>query len=237
MLSGAHYITRGNNNMDHDTVVRENMTERYLLAELTPKVRDEFEEHFFDCQECAADVRAGAAFVANGKSIWQEKEYEVVVPVPRPAPASRPWFNWLRPVFAVPALALLLAVVGIQAVTLQQFARRAKQPHILPVTTLNLQTAGSNSEPLVIRQGEGFFLNVIVPPEHHYPVYRFELRAPSGATESPEPAKESADGTYQISFPEAIRQSGIYKLTVHGVNDSSQDVEPMTSSFELQVQK
>jgi len=32
--------------MDHDIVVRDRMTEKYLLEELDPHVRGEFEEHF-----------------------------------------------------------------------------------------------------------------------------------------------------------------------------------------------
>ena len=31
--------------MDHDTVVRQKLTERYLLNELDPEARDNFEEH------------------------------------------------------------------------------------------------------------------------------------------------------------------------------------------------
>jgi len=41
--------------------------EKYLLEELTPELRDEFEEHFFDCQECALDVQATAAFMAAAR--------------------------------------------------------------------------------------------------------------------------------------------------------------------------
>jgi len=54
---------RGNLIMDHTAVVRDKMTERYLLNELDSDLRDQFEEHYFDCQECALDVSAGAQFV------------------------------------------------------------------------------------------------------------------------------------------------------------------------------
>ena len=57
--------------MDHDVVVRQKMTERYLLGELDPDARDEFEEHFFDCQECAQDVIAVAGFVDNARHVWR----------------------------------------------------------------------------------------------------------------------------------------------------------------------
>ena len=59
--------------MDHDVVVRQKLTERYLLDELDPPARDEFEEHFFDCKECALDVRAGALFVEQSKVVLAEK--------------------------------------------------------------------------------------------------------------------------------------------------------------------
>ena len=32
--------------------------EKYLLQELAGEERDQFEEHFFDCQECATDLGA-----------------------------------------------------------------------------------------------------------------------------------------------------------------------------------
>jgi len=46
--------------------------EKYLLDELDRKLRDEFEQHLFDCQECALDVLAGATFLALlGCCRWQ----------------------------------------------------------------------------------------------------------------------------------------------------------------------
>src|ERR1700675_2005714 len=67
--AGALFIrdyTRGHL-MDHDMVVRQKMTERYLLGELDSAARDEFEEHFFDCRDCALDVHAASLFVEQSK--------------------------------------------------------------------------------------------------------------------------------------------------------------------------
>ena len=49
--------------MDHTDATRLMATDQYLLNELAPEVRDEFEEHLFGCSECALDLRSGAAFV------------------------------------------------------------------------------------------------------------------------------------------------------------------------------
>ncbi len=51
--------------MDHSEAVTKKMAESYLLEELTPEQRDAFEEHYFDCPECAKDVKAAAMLVAN----------------------------------------------------------------------------------------------------------------------------------------------------------------------------
>ena len=53
--------------MNHSEAVEQMTSERYLLNELTPDARDAFEEHAFDCPECALDLRAGALFVHEAK--------------------------------------------------------------------------------------------------------------------------------------------------------------------------
>lgn len=49
--------------MSHDEAVRSFGVEKYLLEELSIESREEFEEHLFDCQECALDLRVGATFL------------------------------------------------------------------------------------------------------------------------------------------------------------------------------
>src|SRR4051812_2149287 len=51
--------------MNHDEAIQSMAAERYILDDLEPTDRDAFEEHFFDCTECTADVR-DAAKVAGG---------------------------------------------------------------------------------------------------------------------------------------------------------------------------
>src|SRR6202011_5724742 len=100
----AHYSIEGDRRMDHDEAVRTNVTERYLLDELDPELRDQFEEHLFDCQDCALDVRAAAMFVEQSKAILSERP--ATVPVMAPVPVSKAgWLAWLRPAFAVPVFA------------------------------------------------------------------------------------------------------------------------------------
>ena len=37
--------------MDHDTAIRIQAAERYILEEFPPEERAEFEEHFFECPD------------------------------------------------------------------------------------------------------------------------------------------------------------------------------------------
>ena len=49
--------------MEHQEAIRLGAVEKYLLGELPTPQRDEFEEHFFDCRECAAELRMTANFL------------------------------------------------------------------------------------------------------------------------------------------------------------------------------
>jgi hypothetical protein len=226
--------------MDHDKVVRGKMTEKYLLEELEPEVRDEFEEHFFECPECALDVRAGSEFVTHSKIVLAESAKPIAVraTVSVPSPLRRGWSAWLRPAFSLPLLALLLAGIGYQnLVVLPQLRQAATEPRVLPATAVNLLTYGANASPLVIRAGEDFLLNVIVPPDHRYASYKAELYGPAGKLEDSVRISASANDTWPIRFSGAGRQSGTYKLMVHGVTASGQNVEVGSSSFQLEIQK
>jgi len=83
--------------MDHGEALQMMAAERYLLDELTPEERDEFELHMFGCQECALDIRAGAAFIREAKTQLTEMEPKTSAAIPdRPAPAKpepkkKPW--------------------------------------------------------------------------------------------------------------------------------------------------
>jgi len=204
-------------------------SEKYLLDELAPEVREAFEEHLFGCHECAMDVRAGVVFLKHGK-----------IALARPPEAWKAadvgersgWWAWWRPALVIPAMAVLLLVIGYQNLVM----RARNQPQLLPATTVNLLTYGENAAPLVVHAKEGFLLNVIVPPGRRYPAYKMDLYNPAGGVESV-PISASGNDTWPIQIPGANLQSGTYKLTMHGLTASGEDVEVGSSSFQLQVQK
>jgi anti-sigma factor RsiW len=98
--------------MDHDLAVKSQACEKYLLGELSPDLRDAYEEHYFSCAECATQLRMAAELVGAGQHIFA-KTPELAAS----APAMREpggWSRWLRPAFAIPVMAGLLLIVGCQ---------------------------------------------------------------------------------------------------------------------------
>jgi hypothetical protein len=224
--------------MDHTDAVRMKATERYLLDELDPQTRDEFEGHLFDCQECALDVRAGAMFVEQSKVALAEvplsKDRRAVA-----TPAKPGWFAWLRPAFAVPAFALLLAVIGYQnLVEVPHLQMAATQPEALPYASLNISTRGTVPAQITIKPGESFNLFLSIPPDSAYSAYNLELHNPAGSLEwALKIPASSPDDTRSIHIPGAGLGEGTYTLAVTGITTSGQNTNLGNYPIEVKVQK
>jgi hypothetical protein len=228
--------------MDHDEAVRLKATERYLLEELDADQREEFEEHLFDCQECAVDVRAGAMFVEQSKAALAETPVSAPKPEPNKSSAGRSnegWFSWLRPVFAVPVMAVLLAVIGYQnfiQIPYQQQA--ANQMQALPHASINISTRGGSARQVMAHPGEDVVLLVSVPPDPTYSSYILELYNQAGRLQwSLTIPAASLDDFRTVKIPGAGLQQGTYKLAVSGINAAGQGSKLDSSTIELQIQK
>jgi len=226
--------------MDHDVVVRQKMTERYLLGELDPDARDEFEQHFFDCPDCALDVRAGSLFVEQSKVVLAKKSEAVSAgsPVPLPVVAKPGWFAWLRPAFAAPLMVLLLAVIGYQNLVTYPQLLAANRPHLLPWASVNVGTWGSGGPIISARPGQGFLLFVRIPPDGSYSHYVADLYDPAGKLEwSLTIPASSGQDQWPVQVPAANRAAGSYILVVRGVTAAEESKEVGRASFELQILK
>ncbi len=222
--------------MDHNEAVRQKATERYLLDELDPELRDQFEEHMFDCQDCALDVRAGAMLVEQSKLVLAESP--VAVKVPAPAAAKPGWFAWLRPAFAVPVLAMLLAVIGYQNfVTYPKLEAVANQPQVGPWASVNVSTRGAGTTPIKAGKDQGFGLIVNLPPQDGFASYAVDLYNPAGKLEWSAPLSgATAEDGRQIYIPGRNRLPGTYTLVVFGVTPAGERKEISRNSIDLQIQ-
>jgi hypothetical protein len=226
--------------MDHEEVVRSKMTERYLLGELDPDARDEFEGHFFDCPDCALDVRAGALFVEQSKVVLAEEAQSVSADMPVAAIPPKPgWFTWLRPAVAVSLMALLLAVIGYQnLVTYPRLQLALNSPRVLPWASVNVGTWGSGGPLISARPGQGFLLFVRIPPDGGYSHYVADLYHPGGKLEwSLTIPASSGQDQWPVQVPGVNRAAGSYILIVRGVTAAGESKEVGRASFELQVLK
>ena len=226
--------------MDHTAVVRDKMTERYLLNELESEMRDEFEEHYFDCPECALDVRAAHQFVQESKVVLAEEAEPVLVrATPRPEPVRPGWFAWLRPAFAAPALALLLAVAGYQnLVTYPKLQSELRRPQILPAVSVNVGTWAGGGTPTSIPEGQGLLLFVRIPPDGAYARYAAELYNPAGKLQGSFAMVPTAgQDQWSVTVPKIDREAGTYTMAVHGVTAGGETKDLGKTPFQLQIQR
>jgi hypothetical protein len=212
----------GGRPMDHSEALQLMATERYLLGELSPTMREAFEEHFFACQECALDVRAAAALIDEAKP-----QLAAPVPVPAMAPVKpvtprRPWFSWWKPAFAVPAFAALLLVIGYQNfATIPSLRSAAREPRLAPWATLHAGTRDGAPLPVIADRKSGAVLLVDVPDPAAYASFAFALQDPQGkqfwTQTSQASAAENGQPTLSLLIPGMGLQQGSYTLTITGI--------------------
>ena len=222
--------------MDHNEAVRLKAAERYLLRELDPDQLEQFEQHFFDCQECAVDVRAAAMLVEQSKAILSETAN--AVPVEVPPPVRNPWLAWLRPVFAVPAMALLLAVIGYQSLVLYPGVEQAaSEPYLLPSASINVATRSGTVPVVHSKPGEPFVLLLNLPAENRFSSYIADLYDPAGHIKWSIPiSAETANDTVPMRVP-GRREPGVYTLAIRGIPQAGGNPSEIgRQPFELRLQ-
>jgi hypothetical protein len=208
--------------MDHQEATRLMAVEKYLLKELPPELRDEFEEHYFDCPECAADLAATEAFLSAAKA-------ELAAPPPSrvsTASTKKSPFEFLwRPAFALPVFALLLLIIAYQNVAV--YPRLASQVAQLraPQILSSLSLVGGNSRggeipSVTLRRLQSFVLSLDIPTQERFSSYTCLLVSPSGSTDFRiQVSAQQARDTVSISVPAGDWKAGTYNLIVQGSTD------------------
>jgi len=213
--------------MDHQEAIRIKAAEQYLLGELPATIRDQFEEHFMTCGECATDLRIGAAFVANTKEVLREAS---IVEPRTPALRQRPsWVSALfRPSIAAPAFVVLLAIVAYQGFVtvprLRSSLSQAKTPSAVAAFSLLAgNSRGEASVPVSIPHDQPFGLYVDIPPQPAFPLYTLAVETAGGASEFslPVPAAQ-ARSTVEVFVPAGRLEAGDYEMVIRG-EQSQQD--------------
>ncbi|MFY9732175.1 MAG: hypothetical protein WB723_05215 [Candidatus Acidiferrales bacterium] len=210
--------------MNHDEAIRLKAAEKYLLGELSVELRDQYEDHYFGCAECAQDVRTGAVFIDNARDVLIPPSVTELGAKHQSARSGGWWVTLLRPAFAVPALALLLLVAGYQnAVTIPHLKSALSQsdtPQTLPSYSLIAENSrGGAPLAITVPAGKPFSFFVDIPPNAGYASYVCEFQTDSGTPElSLNVSGDEAKRTVQLLIPAGRLASGKHVLVVRGLD-------------------
>jgi len=230
--------------MNHQEALQEMAVERYLLGELSGAPLDSFEEHLFECSECAMEVKIGGTFIHAVRT-------EVSVPRRVAAPrveSARRWTSWFTsPWILAPALAACLLILAFQTFVLQPRMKlevaRAQAPAVLnPLILANAGPRGDSIPEVVAPEHGSFVVSLDVPATGGYSSYRCSLYAPDGSplwqtTVSPEQARDAL----LISLPADKTREGLNTFLIQGLRtrgSSSDTLEDLAKyRFRITIQK
>jgi hypothetical protein len=195
--------------MDHNEAIRNMNAERYLLGELTADERDQFEEHYFGCPECAEHVNTGALFVDNARSELREKANHVLAMKPKPAPV------W-RTALPIAAAVMFASITVYQSALVIPRLERAAEFQVLP--SISLQSASSRAEVMKeheIPLAEPFGIYVDIPAVRPGETYTVSVLDESGNTRLKTDVQgEAARNTLHLLVPSGKLGPGAYEMHV-----------------------
>ncbi len=223
--------------MDHNQAIQLQAAVKYVLGELSQVQRDEYEEHYFDCAECAVDIKALATFADTAREVLRQEKANQLAK--ESVPARGGWLRWLQPVIAVPAFAALLLIIAYQnAVTIPD----AKQEATSGVSQIlfnshalrGVNTAGEEGRTLLIRPDEAFFLNFDFVPTRSFDSYIGQLEGQDGRVLlRSRIAGGNANQEAHLPIPAGMLHPGKYVLAFYGDPGATGKINPQNDSGRL----
>jgi hypothetical protein len=216
--------------MTHDEAKKSLAAEAYILDDLDPAERTAFEEHFFDCTDCTADV-LDAATVADG--IRTENTNVVAFPnhYSRWAAAAAgaavviglayqyvPQIAGLRHHPSNPPRQAAHATASEQIIKLEE-TRAAQRKHVIRGDQfIELEETRAAQRKQVIRGDQATTIDFTIPPQDVPPaIYICELRDAAGILiKSRNVSQREADEAVSISVPPHVLHSGEYDIVIRG---------------------
>ena len=207
--------------MDHDQAVKSQICEKYLLGELSPELRDAYEEHYFSCAECAMQLRSAAELIGASQ---QTLARTPAIGAKVHAVSKRGgWFKWLQPAIAIPVFASLLLLVGYQNFVTIPHLKQSVSPRVLPMFSLiSANTRGETVPEFVAQPDEPLGLYVDVPVDATYSTYEIRLRDPNGKTIPLRSLSYAEAQKTQVVVVNPGKTAGNYSLIILGRAKSEQ---------------
>jgi hypothetical protein len=216
--------------MDHEQAVRTRAVERYLLDELASEEAEGFEAHFFECVECATELKATSQFLDRARTeLRRSRKQHNVNDAKR---VGRSWLDFLRnPALLAPGMAVLLAVILYQNLAvyprLVRESALQQQPQILqPLSLIGAVSRGSSQPTATLGSHQELLLSLDIPTSDDSSDYTCLLLSESGKVLWRLPVSSAqARDTVQIRVPGSDLASGRYALVVqrrHGPKDGDE---------------
>jgi hypothetical protein len=131
--------------MTHQEAVDTLAVERYLLDEMSEEHRQTFEEHYFQCETCADDLRVATAMLQGAKEGFAASTAGRVVSITADRSDGRKT-AWYRSAALPWAVAATLAVVaGYESLRVVPSLRQGASPLVLTPRPLRPQSRGADT--------------------------------------------------------------------------------------------
>jgi hypothetical protein len=152
--------------MKHEAIAASHAVERYVLREMSSDEREAFEEHFFECRECAEDVQAASVFVANTKAALVDEAHRNREKSKSPA-EKWDWLWFLHPAWGAALAGILAVVAGYQSFVripgLESKLAAVSAPRQVTAQYLRPETRG-DAKAVAFRPGDPLLLTFDIPP-------------------------------------------------------------------------
>jgi hypothetical protein len=208
--------------MTHQQALDGLASERYLLNEMAEVERFEFEEHYFDCAECAEDLRLGDLIRQEARRSGSALAADRQAGRPAVVLTSAKW--WRRPMVAAPwAVAATLAmVVGYQSLVTVPGLRGSVSSQSIEPVMLRGATRGAATT-VTIAPGQRFIAlsaDLLTTPQSSSLAYEI-LDANRSAVTSGRSSVPASGAPLMLLVPvDELQTAGRYTLTLR---DSAQN--------------
>jgi hypothetical protein len=222
--------------MNHKQAVELQLAVKYVLGELPAVQRDEYEDHYIDCPECARDVNAAAAFADTAREVFRQ---EAKSEAHAQGQERGGWFAWLRPIIAVPAFAMLLLLLAYESFVVipnakEKSASGGAQILFSSYPLRGVNTAGDEGRTISIRSGEAFLFDFDFVPTRSFDSYIAQLQDEAGhvVLES-KIAGGNANREAHLAITSGVLHPGKYVLAFYGDANASGKVNPQNDAGRL----
>lgn len=210
--------------MDHETAMRLQAAERYVLDEFSPEERAEFEEHYFGCADCANEVKSASILAANARHVFREESAREL------GAGERSSLRANRRLWGPLAVSFALNMALLAGFGLERMHSRNADLGIEPqfYHEFGVPSASRGAEKTIpVPPGSRFLgARFDLMPGQYFDSFEFEILDPSGGARSDRWLKAPPDegSELELAVPVASLAPGQYELVLRG-KQHSQSVE------------